>query len=225
MKEIKRLRVIADLIDAGDNIVADIGCDHGILSKMLIDENRASKVIATDISKQSLEKTNHLVNEYNLKDKIETRVGDGFNPLTNETLDYAIIAGMGGYEIIKILNNKNINVKKFILQPSKNQNVVELRKYLNANNYFIENDFVVQDRNKFYNTIVCHESDIKQDLSYNDIEFGLTNFDLQKIDFKNFLIDYIERKESVLNKWKSKEEFKVQIECAKNILKNLDNII
>ena len=222
MKEIKRLRVIADLINVGDNIVADIGCDHGILSKMLIDEHRALKVIATDISKQSLQKTIDLVEKNNLQEKIETRVGDGFDPIENEKIDFAIIAGMGGYEIIKIMESKNVEIKKYILQPSKNQNVVGLRKYLNQNGYYIEKDFITLDRKRFYNTIECYKSKQKQNLTFEDIEFGLTNFDLYSNDFKLYIREYIKKKEEVINKCSENNEFKNQLSQAKKILESFN---
>lgn len=222
MKEIKRLRVIADLINVGDNIVADIGCDHGILSKMLIDEHRAIKVIATDVSRQSLQKTIDLVEKNNMQEKIETRVGDGFEPIKNEKIDFAIIAGMGGYEIIKIMECKNVEIKKYILQPSKNQNVVELRRYLNKNGYYIERDFITLDRKRFYNTIECYKSKQKQNLTFEDTEFGLTNFDLYSDDFKLYIQEYIKKKEEVINKCSEKNEFKNQLSQAKKILESFN---
>ena len=158
MKLIKRLKAIVDLIEKGEFVIADIGADHGYLSKMLIDQNKAKKVIATDISKQSLQKTDDLVKKYKMQDQIETRVGDGLNPVKYDKLDYVVIAGMGGYEIIKILSQDKYNVNKFILQPSKNQNVVELRKFLNNNFFFIEKDFIIEDNKRFYNTILCYKT-------------------------------------------------------------------
>lgn len=221
MKLIKRLKAIVDLIEKGEFVIADIGADHGYLSKMLIDQNKAKKVIATDISKQSLQKTDDLVKKYKMQDQIETRVGDGLNPVKYDKLDYVVIAGMGGYEIIKILSQDKYNVNKFILQPSKNQNVVELRKFLNNNFFFIEKDFIIEDNKRFYNTILCYKTSIKQNLNFEQIEFGLTNFDLCLCDFKNYLKSYIESKQLIVDKNPFKEEEKQKIQIAKALIEQL----
>ena len=52
----KRLQEIYDLIPSCQ-IVADIGTDHGFIPEKLLLEKKCQKVIASDISKQSLSKT------------------------------------------------------------------------------------------------------------------------------------------------------------------------
>ena len=221
MKEIKRLRVIADLVVGENELVVDIGADHGYLSKMLIEENKTKKVIATDISKLSLQKTIDLAEKYQLQEKIETRVGDGLNPVCRENIDFAIIAGMGGYEIIKILSQSEARVKKYILQPSKNQNVIELRNFLVDNGYYIETDFVIYDKKRFYNTICCYKNCVQQKLGFKEIEFGLTNFDLKSEDFLLYLQEYVEKKKEVLNKYPNHKDNEIKIKEALDIINKL----
>ena len=50
-----RLKKICDLVDE-NSIVADIGTDHGIIPIELSKNQIAKKIIATDISEDSLEK-------------------------------------------------------------------------------------------------------------------------------------------------------------------------
>jgi len=50
-----RLKIICDLVDY-NSIVADIGTDHGIIPIELSKKSISKKIIATDISKNSLEK-------------------------------------------------------------------------------------------------------------------------------------------------------------------------
>ena len=219
MRAQKRLRVIADLINDNNCVVADIGADHGYLSKMLIEEGRAKKVFATDISASSLDKTNVLIKKYNLADKIETRVGDGLKPIKDEVVDVVVIAGMGGNEIIKILQaNANDNIKKYIFQPV--QNTIQLRQYFNNNHYEITKDFIVKDQEKFYNTIEVVKSKRKKKLSKNKIEFGLTNFDLKSKDFYDYLINLINKQENILRNYKNKTIVR-KIKNAKKVLKRL----
>ena len=88
----------------------------------------------------------------NLTDRVEFVVSDGFENVTTVP-DTAVIAGMGGYEIIKILKTaKSLNrvPEKLILCP--HQNASELRRFLN--NDPIEKDYIVRSDKKFYPIIV-----------------------------------------------------------------------
>jgi len=205
MRARKRLRVITDLVDLPNAVIADIGADHGFLSKMLIDEGRASKVIATDISAPSLQKTIDLVKQYNLEEKIECRVGDGLTPIEKNEVDLAVIAGMGGFEIINILEtSKGLGVKNFIFQPV--QNTVDLRKYLVKNKFNIVKDFIICDKNKFYNTIQVEGVQDKYKASELDVEFGKDNVRFGGEDFKIYLEKYI-------------------LNCKAIIIKSSDNVV
>jgi len=220
MRAVKRIRAIADLINEKNLIVADIGADHGYLSKILIEENRAKKVIATDISKPSIEKTAILAKKAGISDKIETRVGDGLNPLKIGEVNIVVIAGMGGYEIIKILEqNKDLCFDKLIFQPI--QNSIQLRKYLNDNSYEILKDFIIKDKNKYYNTIVARFGSKKQELKLEEIEFGLTNFDLKSSDFYDYLLTYIAKCENIDKMSMGNYENKQKLQMAKNVFNKL----
>ena len=72
----KRLSKVLEYVDYVGT-VADVGADHGYLAEMLIDSGKARKVIATDISSTSLDKTKLLIAKHDLEGKIQTRVGDG----------------------------------------------------------------------------------------------------------------------------------------------------
>lgn len=221
MRNLKRIRAIATLINDKDKIVADIGADHGYLTKVLIEENRAKAVIATDISKASLEKTANLAKKYGFLDKIFLKVGDGLKILNKGEAQIVVIAGMGGNEIIKILEeNTDKTFDKFIFQPM--QNTINLREYLIKHNYEIIKDFIVKDRKKFYNTIVARFSTNKQNLSKKQIEFGLTNLDLKGNDFIEYLSEYINNNEIIYEKSKSKI-IKEKINMAKEVLAEAKN--
>ena len=221
MRNLKRIRAIATLINDKDKTVADIGADHGYLTKVLIEENRAKAVIATDISKASLEKTANLAKKYGFLDKILLKVGDGLKILNKGEAQIVVIAGMGGNEIIKILEeNTDKTFDKFIFQPM--QNTINLREYLIKHNYEIIKDFIVKDRKKFYNTIVARFSTNKQNLSKKQIEFGLTNLDLRGNDFIEYLSEYINNNEIIYGKSKSKI-IKEKINMAKEVLAEAKN--
>ena len=115
-----RLKVLFSLVDSGE-VFADIGCDHGYLSKAVLDENRFNKVIISDISPKSLEKAVTLLKPYG--ERVISVVADGFNgyPLTP---NQAVIAGMGGEEIVKILLQAKTLPYSLILAPQKNSDKV-----------------------------------------------------------------------------------------------------
>ena len=140
-------------------IVADIGTDHGYLAEKLSKLNQIERVVASDISKNSLSKLQKLIKENNLS-KIETFVGDGLEPI--EKADVSVIAGVGGWEIIKILKNQNkksdgiLKCDYFVLQPA--QNVLELRTWLFENKVKVLYDYVIEDAERFYPIIIVQMS-------------------------------------------------------------------
>lgn len=168
-----------------EDIVTDVGADHGYLAAMIAKSNIFKKVIATDISAPSLQKASELANQLNIK--LETRVGDGLVVAPETTL--ACICGMGGYEIIKILQNQN-TTKKYVLQPV--QNPIELRKFLLKNHYKLVADYVIEDKSKFYYIITINGKGFNK---YNRVQklFGKQNFKNLSKDFKMYLKNQINK--------------------------------
>ena len=176
----------------GNDIIADVGTDHGYLAAMLAKSGKYNKVIATDISAPSLQKAQLLAEK--LKLNIETRVGDGLQVV--QDVNFACICGMGGYEIIKIItDNKTVN--KFVFQPV--QNAMELREYLLKNKYKIIKDYVVADKDKFY-TIITVNGYGKNIYKKHEKLLGKNN--IQNIEFVQYL-------QNQLNKLKFLEKFDI----------------
>ncbi|HEY8424179.1 MAG TPA: class I SAM-dependent methyltransferase, partial [Clostridia bacterium] len=184
MRLSKRLQKIADLIVYYDTI-ADIGCDHGKLSVYLAEKGLCGKVLATDISELSLKKTQKLAQEKNISHKVVTLCGDGIRPLIEygQKVDLAIIAGMGGHEIVKIIEQDKNFIDRYIFAPQ--QNVSFLRKKLNEFGYKIINDFIVLDKNKFYDIIEAEKG--CQELSELELEWGISNLNNPSKDFLAYL--------------------------------------
>jgi tRNA (adenine22-N1)-methyltransferase len=148
-----RLRVIIDCIDHA-HTVADIGCDHGYAAKKLIDENRARRVIACDISEKSLEKAARLVRGAGLEPVVETRRGDGLAPLENGEADVLVIAGVGGLLIEKILTRdleKAWNASGLVLSPHNNE--AKLRRFLMENGFVITDERLALEGRRYYQVI------------------------------------------------------------------------
>lgn len=146
----ERLQTIANFVPK-NSVVADIGTDHGYIPIYLIENNISKKVIATDISKNSLEKAIENVNIYNYENKIDTRHGNGLETIKEYEVDTVIIAGMGGILIKDIVDkswSKRDSITNFILQP--NIATSELRKYLIEKNFEILDEKLVKDGKKYY---------------------------------------------------------------------------
>lgn len=153
MKLSKRLEGIGNYVEE-NSIVADIGSDHGYIPLYLIKNQIAKKVIAGDISKNSLEKAADKVKEEGLDDLIDIRLGDGLDIILPFEVDSVILAGMGGLLIRDILDKdreKTSSISHFILQP--NIAAGELRRYLYENSFEILAEDLVKEDNKFYEII------------------------------------------------------------------------
>ena len=124
----KRLKLICDFVEK-DSIVADIGTDHGLIPLYLSKNNISKKVIATDISKNSLSKLENILESNSFINCIDIRVSDGLNGLNEFEVDTIIISGMGGILISEILKS-SINIAKsanrIILSP--NNSLYHLRE-------------------------------------------------------------------------------------------------
>lgn len=217
MRAKKRLQEIASLIEHV-NVVADIGSDHGYLSKILIEQEKANHVIATDISKQSLNKTEMLAKQFGFENKIETREGDGLFPISCEDkVDVCVIAGMGGYEIIKILSSCDLkNIDTFIFQPA--QNVSELRSFLSENGFEIVCDKMIKDQKKFYSTIKAIKNNKNQKLQNCQILFGISCQNLKNEDFFEYLQEYISKRKELIAQNIKTEKICKELNLALEIL-------
>lgn len=127
--------------------IFDVGCDHGYIGLCALKETTA-KVVFSDISEKCLSKAKINLGEKYI-DRAEFVVCDGVPK--GRKADVAIIAGMGGQNIMKILQNANHDVKKFVLQPMSN--VTKLREYVYTH-YKVEVDDVLEDSGRFYVVIV-----------------------------------------------------------------------
>ncbi len=188
MKKTKRILELLELVPSESNIVFDVGCDHGILSALMVSTGKAKSVYASDISEKSLEKTINLAKKLKMEDKIKCVVSDGLNSF-DKTIksDCIVIAGMGGNEIVKILTNIEdfTNYKSFLLQPA--QDFYILRRYLSDNGFEIIKDEIIEDRGKFYSNILCCKSTNSQTLTNVQCHFGKFCDQDISVDFNEFV--------------------------------------
>ena len=143
-----RLSMIADLVGECA-CCADIGCDHGRLGAFLLQSGRCQRVMLADISAPSLMKARLLIDRLGLGGRAEFCVGDGARALTGP-VNAAVIAGMGGETISKIIaaGRDMLGDARLVLQP--NVAVPQLRSTLSAQGYAITEERVVRDGGRCY---------------------------------------------------------------------------
>lgn len=175
-------------------VFADVGCDHGYISLEMLKSNKAEKVIFSDISKNCLEKARELLSEFVFEGRAEGYVSNGFDSLP--TFDLALIAGMGGEEIISIIEKAKDLPQKLVLQPMKNS--PKVREVLLEKGYKFIKDYTFKAEDKFYDLMVLENGE--DFLTKEEIEFGKTNLALKPTAFleklsirKKAILSYIEK--------------------------------
>lgn len=158
-------------------VFADIGCDHGYIAKEMISQKKCDKAIIADVSPFCLKKAEELLKEEILSGKVESVVSDGFDKITD--CDLALIAGMGGEEIISILSKAKFLPDNLVLQPMKNTDKVRV-KAVEAG-YKIKKDFLFKSGGKFYDLLVLTAGE--DFLSREEILFGRTNITEKPVAF------------------------------------------
>ena len=210
----KRLNVLFGEIKGG-GVFADVGCDHGYIAEKVIGNALATKVIISDISEKCLSKAVKRLNE-NYKGMFTAVVSDGFDELPH--VDEALISGMGGEIIIKMLSRREDKPSRLILQPMKNSEA--LREYVIGDGYKIVRDYTFKDR-KYYHVIVAEKSDEKDFYTADELMFGRDNLREKSSDFKSFIKDKITLFSEASSRAFSpeKEELEKKLEKLKEIIK------
>lgn len=149
-----RLGKIASLVKC-NNVVADIGTDHGYIAIHLVQNRISPFVIAGDVNPKPLDCARKNIEAAGLTDKIETRLGSGLTILKPKEAATIIIAGMGGLLISELIQ-QSLEVaqmaEELILQPMQAQE--ELRRYIVGAGFKIVKDILVKEDNRIYE-IIC----------------------------------------------------------------------
>ncbi len=133
-------------------VFADIGCDHGYMTRYMLDNGLCERAYLSDVSAGSLRKAERLLERYIRAGSCIPVVADGLEGLP-EPCDLVLIAGMGGEEIVSILSKFPLPAR-FVLQPMRN--CEKVRRHLLARGARIERDETFSEgtaRPKYYELI------------------------------------------------------------------------
>ena len=160
--------------------LADVGCDHGYVGVQALLDGKAQFVHFCDVSRPSLKKAQVLASKLK-QTNCDFTCQDGLGSLQ---VDCAVIAGMGGMEIMSILQKAQHLPQTLVLQPMRNQ--PELRTYL-CQNYHIDVDFMFASEGKRYDLIVATRG--TDSLDEVQTEYGKTNLVNPTDDFIKMLME------------------------------------
>lgn len=145
-----RLKAIAEQIPQC-NILSDIGTDHAYIPIYAVTNSICNKSLAADLRPGPLKMASANIIKHGLNDRIETRLGNGLEPIMLDECDTIVIAGMGGVLIRDILSTsmeKAQAAETLLLQP--NNAVEALRKWLYESGFEIMNEIIAFDMGKLY---------------------------------------------------------------------------
>lgn len=224
MKKIKRsiasnshrLNAFIKLIGKTKSFI-DIGTDHGFVPIYLAKNKLAKKVYATDISEKCLNKAIENAKKNGVYSQINFFVSNGFEKVESGKYSKALIAGMGGAEIVNILQNKPKNVKVTKLYLQANTNVLYLKQWINNNNFKIITDEIIKEKNKFYNILEIKQG--RQNLTELELNFGKNNLKKMPEVFTDYLKYYKNKYEEILNRHKSKK-IEESLKVIKEVLRS-----
>ena len=168
----QRLQAIADLVPEGAK-VADIGTDHGFLPCYLAQSGKAELVIACDVNAQPLALAQKNITDYNVGDKVSTRLGNGLAVLNPGEVDTVTIAGMGGALMIDILDASPMVVdrlKRIVLQPNVGAEAVRI--WAEKNRWQIVAEDLIRENDIFSVIIVLEQGRSDRFMSAVELYLG-----------------------------------------------------
>lgn len=153
----KRLLFLKSLASNLSVHIWDIGCDHGNLGLSFLESPQVQRIFLVDPSIDVITKLKQKVKDSYItnadKILILQKSGEDLN-LEEKKIKTIFIAGMGGDKIrliLKNLINQISDTDEIILSPHRK--VLELREYLVRENIFLNDEYIIEESNQFYQVI------------------------------------------------------------------------
>lgn len=148
-----RLAVIAGHVPVNARL-ADVGTDHGLLPIRLLQDGHIQSAVATDIRQGPLDRGMSNAVQYGVEN-ISFRLCNGLDAVSASEVDTIVIAGMGGENILDIIQRAPWCTRgvKLILQPMSRPEV--FRGALESLRLCIISETLVEDTGRLYSVIVA----------------------------------------------------------------------
>lgn len=222
----RRLQTIAHMVSEGNRLV-DIGTDHGYIPIYLIQNGRIPWALAMDVGKGPLKRAIEHIQAYCLEEKTVCRLSNGFEKYKVGEADTAVIAGMGGDLMVKILSDgKDKLPEELILQPQSEW--FKVRQFLKKHGYFIEKEEMLKEDGKYYVVVKARKGQGQgEELGTLEEWYGPYLLQEKHPVLKQYLEEMIRSYEAIIKKLadsqtdsakQRKEEIKLQLEQLKGAL-------
>ncbi len=171
----KRLQTIAAFVPRCESL-ADIGCDHAYLPIQLLLEGKIERAYCLDINPKPLRKARENVEAAGLINKVSFILSDGFSNFPNEPIKSAVIAGMGGKLMTRIIDTAPSDIlssiDSFIFSPQSE--IADFRLYLLENGFSIIDEDIIEEDGKYYQIILANPKGSPIDKPYTraELQFG-----------------------------------------------------
>lgn len=193
-----RLKMIADQIPHCC-LLSDIGTDHAFIPIYAVKNGLCEKALAADLRPGPLKMALKNIKKHGLSDKIETRMGDGLEPILSNECDVIVIAGMGGTLIRDILSQSIEKAKMARLMLLQANTAVDtLRRWLYENGFDIEREHLALDAGKYYVLIESKwtgHSEVKDEFTYF---FGEKTFEDNEIHLQRYMKKKLREVEAII---------------------------
>ena len=212
----KRLQTVADVIHK-QSYVFDVGADHGLLEKYLLDNNFVEHVIAVE---NKIGPYKQLENNLKGYKNVTLLLSDGIKDLPAE-VNVVVLAGLGGLKIVDILSTNKDNLKNVEqIVVDAHRDIPCVRKEIIKLGYKIEKEKIVYENNIFYFVI----SFIKGRAKYSDdeIEFG---YEINKDHlFASYKENYISENSEIINKIKISKKKTAKLNEIEDKIRRIKNL-
>ena len=198
-----------------DVVVADVGCGHGQMS-LLLHSRGVKRVIGIDKSQNEVNYANECLRSFRRKStsasesgesgdddddkhqktkiKIEFRIGDGLESVTEENVDVVIFAGMGTKLIRKLLSRgrsseTSSSVRTLVINPPAGE-LVEFREWLWQNKWCIEKESLIIENANAHVVMKCtKKTGEEKTLSVLDLWLGKLQEEKKSSNVKAYAIN------------------------------------
>jgi len=215
-----RLETIVNMITQGQRII-DIGTDHCLIPITVISKGIRKIGIATDIREGPLKIAKKNIIKFKISDKIQLFRTDGLKGITIKPDDSIIIAGMGGYEIISILQQTLPVCENIILQPQKS--LMELRQFLSEKGYEIKDEKISKESHRFYIAIKVKFTGKKYSLNLTEQIVGPVILNTRDEYFNEYICYLIKQMDKMKKSNNSLSYVKSELEKIETEFKNNEN--
>ena len=213
----KRLQAVASLVSDGYRL-ADIGTDHAFIPISLTESGRIPGAVAMDVNRGPLLRAQANIREHGQEKRIGIRISDGFAVLKQGEVDSAVIAGMGGPLMIRILKDGESvvrSLKECILQPQSE--IEKVRAFLLEEGFLFLKEDMVEEDGKYYPMMKVkppireHREKKKPETPWSEAElrYGKLLLENRNPVLREFLEREISIRKQILSRLESGNSFRI----------------